>query len=142
VSDLQRPDTAPAPREERRTPLSLLPAEWQDPVKFFYASYSDILKGTLGVVTSLRLWIKDDALTLDEAKPILKRLMSPEERMSIVYPGQLLAKLAGLVSEVVNRRRQLDAMLERRRKAEVEKANAAPPGYLKAALEGLRSANE
>lgn len=120
------PGTPPA-TTERKSPLALLPPGWREPVGFFYAAYSDILKGSTGIVTRLRFWIQEDGLTLDEAKKILRRLLAPEEAARIQFPGQLIARLAELVIDALTDRRKVVEQAAARERAAAEKAGAAPP---------------
>lgn len=125
MGDLARHDTgapAPVPAEADRKPAPLrqLPAEWRRPVAFFYAVYSDVLKGTVGLTARFRLWMKHDGLTLDEARAVMERLMRPEHAAAIQYPGQLVAALAAGVAEVVRGRRAAAEEDDRRRRWDAE----------------------
>jgi hypothetical protein len=106
---------APDNPGSRANPLKLLPDDWREPVSFFYAVYSDSLKGTAGLVARFRLWMKDDGLTLDEAKAVMKRLMKPARAAAIQYAGQLMAALAEEVAAVVAERHRVAEELARRR---------------------------
>src|SRR4051812_36272908 len=117
MSDIaKRPDAPLVPTDpgEKKNPLRLLPEAWRQPVGFFYAFHSDLLKGSMGVVTRMRLWIRDEGLTLEEAKLAMKRAMRPEACASIAYVGQLLTTLAAEVDNLVKERRAREAVIERR----------------------------
>lgn len=133
----KRDDSAPAPAREKKSPLALLPEEWREPVGFFYAAWSDVLKGSTGIVARLRYRIKTDALTLDELRPVLTRLLNPEESARIQFPGQLLARVSELIAEVVAKRRSREREEARRRQAEADKANAAPAEEWRRKLAGI-----
>lgn len=112
VGDLaKRTDTAPARRDgdQRPNPLRQLPEDWREPVAFFYAIYSDTLKGTVGLVARFRLWKKQLGLTLDEARAAMDRLMRPEHAAAIQFPGQLMAALAEAVVLVRKESREAEA---------------------------------
>lgn len=96
-------------------PLRQLPPEWREPVLFFFAVWSDTLKGTSGLVARFRLWMKDDALTLAEAKAVMKKLMRPEHAAAVQFPGQLMAALAGEVAEAVKARRAAEVKAKQQR---------------------------
>lgn len=114
-----RPSAEIATRPRRAdNPLRALPVEWRKQVGFFCLFHSDLLKGQDGVVARLRYWIKDDALTLDEAVLVMKRLMRPDVCAKLTYAGQLLAELAVQVEAVVKDRRHREK--EQRFKAECQ----------------------
>jgi hypothetical protein len=128
VSDLARRTDRPLAAADpgaKPNPLRQLPEEWREPVAFFYAVYSDTLKGTTGLVARFRLWMKDDGLTLDEARAVMKRLMRPARAGEIQYPGQLMAALAEEVADAVKARRALVQLHERRREQEASDARFA-----------------
>lgn len=105
MNDIAKRSMAPPVRaddeqhqQQRPNPLKALPEGWREPVSFFYAFHSDILKGTAGLVARLRMWAKDDGLTLAEAREVMRLLMRPEKCAGFQYAGQLLASLAELVA--------------------------------------------
>jgi hypothetical protein len=123
MSDLaRRADRQPAVPDPgaKPNPLKQLPAEWREPVAFFYAVYSDTLKGTTGLVARFRLWIKEYELTVAEGRAVMKRLMRPESAAAIQFPGQLMAALAEGVAEVVQGRRKAAEEAARRRRWEAD----------------------
>lgn len=123
MSDLaRRDDNPPARRDDnqRPNPLRQLPPEWRESVAFFYAIYSDTLKGTVGLVARFRLWQKQFGLTLDEAREAMNRLMRPEHAAAIQFPGQLMASLAEAVVLVRNEAREAVAKEEQRRRLAAE----------------------
>jgi len=142
MSDLaKRPETAPAttdgPDGDRpKNPLRQLPREWRAPVGFFFACYSDVLKGTTGLVARLRLWIKEDGLTLSEATAILKHLLAPEQCARFQFAGQLLAELARLVAEA-GRRRRRDERIARERAQAAEFAGRPQSERVRRAIDGI-----
>lgn len=109
-------------------PLRQLPQEWREPVAFFFAIYSDTLKGTVGLVARFRLWIKEYHLTLAEARGVMKRLMRPEHAAAIQFPGQLMAALAEGVAQVVKERKAAEAEAEFRRRCEADAARFGGEG--------------
>lgn len=118
---------APAAKAGPPNPLKMLPPEWRAPVSFFYAVYSDTLKGTTGLVARFRLWMKDDGLTLAEAKAVMKRLMRPARAGEIQFPGQLMAALADEVVEELRTRRMRARQIERQREqAEIDAHRGEP----------------
>jgi hypothetical protein len=126
VSDMAKRDDRPlaaGSAAAKPNPLKQLPEPWREPVLFFFAVYSDTLKGTTGLVARFRLWMRDDGLTLPEARAVMKRLMRPEHAAAIQFPGQLMAALAEGVAETVRQRREREERERdrRRRAAEAER---------------------
>lgn len=89
---------------KRANPLKQLPKDMRQAVSFFYAAYSDVLKSPLGLVTRLRFFIAS-GLSLDDLKPVLRRMMEPDEQARFEFAGQLLAALAAKVAEVLEAKR-------------------------------------
>lgn len=118
-------------------PVKLLPKEWRPPVRFFYGFYSDILKGPTGLTVRFRMWIRDEGLTLDEAREVMKRLTRPERCAGIVYVGQLMAALADEVAEAVKARRQREQAARSRADDEVAKAGRANGALVRNLIAGL-----
>lgn len=122
-----RPLATPADGDRRPNPLRQLPEGWREPVAFFYAIYSDTLKGTVGLVARFRLWAKRDGLavgepglTLDEARVAMRRLMRPEQAAAIQFPGQLMAALAEAVVLVRKERQEAEAKEAQRQRLAAE----------------------
>lgn len=125
MSDLAtRPPGDLARTDEPKNPLRQLPKDWRQPVAFFYACHSDILKGTLSLVSKVRFWMKEDGLTLDELKAALRLLMDPEVCAEINYVGQLHARLAQAVTDAMHRRKRDERTAEQRAKLERPKGVA------------------
>lgn len=91
---------------EKRSAIDLLPQDWREPVRFFYGFHSDILKGALGIVTRLRVWIHNDGLTLEEARAAMRTLTRPDRCAAYTYAGQLLADFSAEVGRVLVARRE------------------------------------
>jgi len=140
VGDIRRRhDQTPAPGDRpRRSALDLLPDDWRDPVRFFYLAYSDTLKGAAGTVTMIRFWIKEVGLTLDECRAIMRDLLRPEVVATIQFPGQLIARMAGLVAEAVKERKAEQERRERRDQAEQWQREKAQPDVMRAIIEQNR----
>jgi hypothetical protein len=94
-------------------PLRMLPQEWRVPTWKFWTFWSHILPDQLAVSARLRHW-KDDGLTLDDLDIVFDRLTSPEATARFQFPGQLLAEMARLVHERLDRRRRLADMVRAR----------------------------
>ncbi len=108
-------------------PLTLLPDAMRPDVSLFFGCYSDVLKGTLGLSSSISVWVQSDGLTADELRPILRKLLSASERAQIQYAGQLLSRLAAMVAESTDRRKARDRQQADRDQAERDRAGAAKP---------------
>lgn len=94
------------PPKERDTALAMLPKEWRHPVSFFYGFHAEILKGTLCLATRFKFWIKENDLTLDEAKAAMRKLMQPEIAGSVEFGSQQLqGMLAQAVAAIVTARK-------------------------------------
>lgn len=143
MSDLmRRPDD---PRSlangdrQRHNPFRGLPVEWRKPVGFFCLFHSDLLKGEDGVVTRLRLWIKEDGLTLAEADAVMRKLMKPSVCAKLTYAGQLLAELAVQVEQIVTRRREDERAARFKAESEAAKKGTAPRVEFAKLLESIGS---
>lgn len=81
--------------------LVSLPDDWKEPVAFFYAFFSDILKGTIGISAQLRVW-HEQGLTLEQAKQAMRRIMTPDRCRHIEHAGKLMASLANEIDLILN----------------------------------------
>ncbi len=80
MNALQKPgESVVAQPAGRQSSIDLLPAEFREPVRFFFGFWSDTLRGTTGIATRFRWWIREEGLTLAEATEAMKRVMSPEK---------------------------------------------------------------
>lgn len=119
---------------KRPNPISVLPHDWREPVRFFCLAYSDVLKSPSGIAALLRLWSRDEGLTLDEARRVLRRLLKPDEVGRIQFAGQLLARLAQLVAEEIQTRRRREETEQRRATEQRERTTAAAPDEIRQLL--------
>lgn len=110
----------------KKSAIDLLPAEWREPVRFFYGFHSDILKGALGIVTRLRSWIHNDALTLEEAVAVMRSMTRPDRCASYTYAGQLLADFAAETARVIAERRSREREALFKRESEAARVGTAP----------------
>lgn len=109
---------AKAREEVILNPLMLLPPEWRVHVFSFWAKFASILRSQLDLAATLRDWILDDDLTLEECLAAFGSLTRPARRASIQFAGQVLAELAKDVAEIVGRRNSIEAQEKRRVEAE------------------------
>lgn len=110
--------------------LSVLPNEWHEPVSFFYAFHSEILKGTLCLATRFKYWMTKNGLTLGEANQAMMRLMEPEVAGDVTFGAQQLqGMLADAVGEIVAARNKRLAAAAARKLAEETKGEpyTGPP---------------
>lgn len=114
------PPNSPSPDETVRKavddPFVLLPPEWRIPAWRFWAHYSLLLPNQLALAVSLRDWIDRDGLTLDDAATAMRHCATAEETAKVKYPGDVIARLAGVVAHLIDRRKSLSGMLSRRSK--------------------------
>lgn len=135
MADIERRRAGdPLDMTERKSPLQYLPEEWRGPVAFFCAFHGDLLKGQAGIVARLRLWIKDEGLTLDEMRHVMRRLMRPAESARFEYAGQLLAAIAAEVDSVIQTRRRREETEQRRATEQRERTTAAAPDEIRQLL--------
>lgn len=88
-----------------------IPPEYKDSVVLFFMFHSDILKGKLGLITRVQIWINDPDIQLrpEEAKRAMKLCMDPEAAANYEHVGKLMADLARRVREQVNIRKKREA---------------------------------
>jgi hypothetical protein len=99
-----------------RKALSKLPADWAEPVGYFCACKLYLLKTRLPLVMNLKYWMAK-GLALGEAKVIFRRLCDPDVARNHNFENQLMADLAGMVADVLRRKRMVTEMMRRRQAA-------------------------
>lgn len=85
----------------------MLPPHWVDAVSFFLAAKNHLVKSRLALCANLKYW-STKGLTLDDARQCFRRLMAPEVASRHVFETQLMADLAALVAECIQRRRTME----------------------------------
>lgn len=103
-------------------PLRLLPAEWRAPVWCFWSKWASLLRSQLDLAASLREWIVEDGLTLEEAESAFRVLTRPERRGLVQFPGQVVAELAKEVATILARRKSREEQARRRADDQVGEA--------------------
>lgn len=116
--------------DRQPSPLESLPEDWRRPVGFFWSVWKESLKGSLALSSRLMLDI-EAGLTLDDAKVIFRKLCSPEKRSEIQFATHLLAELAKEVDAVLSRKKQIQAMLDRRELAQASPTASADVARLR-----------
>lgn len=127
--------------QKSQSALRLLPADLVDPVSFFYSFHSDILKGTLCIVTRIRFWIKEYNLTTEEAKEAMRICMSPEACGEITYGGQLQGKLSDAVMAIIKQRKAKQQQEQRKADADraIEPIDEQTRAEMQAMIENLKT---
>lgn len=120
-------------------PFSLLPPEWRGPAWGFWAKWASLLRSQLDLAASLREWITEEGLTLEEAEQAFRLMCRPECRAAIQFPGQVIGKLAELVSIQVAARRTRERREEAQRREKESRDRADPEGVRKALWERIVS---
>lgn len=103
-----------------KTALAKLPRDWVEPVGYFCACKLYLLKTRGPLVANLIYW-RSKGLTIDDLKPILRRLCDPDIAQNHNFENQLMADFAALVNDAL-RRRRAQAALEKRRNAMAQPA--------------------
>lgn len=98
--ELQKPAAGDRPKNA----IDLLPADLQEQARFFFGFYSETLRGTYGIATRLRFWMKHNGLTAAEAIEAMKNLMSPDRSMEIDTAPKAIAALSAEVSVILRDR--------------------------------------
>ena len=103
-------------------PLTQLPTEFQLPVWGFWAFFSDILTGQLGLASRINFWIANCDLTL----PKLTRAFDAMRKPPLVTEYKFASDvLAGIMATVEEQERQDSEEERKRRDKEAIKANVA-----------------
>ena len=113
--------------------IDLLPVEVQEQARFFFGFYSETLRGTYGIATRIRFWMKHNGLTVTEAIEAMRRLMSPERSAEIDTAPKAIAALSSEVGSILRDRRAREAT-ERRSDLAAESADADEAAKREAAL--------
>lgn len=109
------------PKEDRpRNALDFLPADVQEQARFFFGFYSETLRGTYGIATRIRFWMKSEGLTAEEAREAMRRLMTPERSAEIDTAPKAIAALSAEVGGILRDRKAREAREDRLRRAEIE----------------------
>ncbi len=112
------------PLDRPKNAIDFLPDGVQEQARFFFGFYSDTLRGTYGIATRIRFWMKSEGLTGDEAQQAMRNLMSPERSAEIETSPKVIAAMSGEVAKILRERRAREATDQRRREAEEAKSDA------------------
>lgn len=118
-------------------PLSLLPADWRGPVWGFWAKWASLLRSQLDLAATLREWIAEDGLTLDEAQEAFRAVCRPERRAAVQFPGQVVGELAKEVARLVAARKAREERERRQREEQESRERSDPDGVHKALSERI-----
>lgn len=103
---------------DEKNPFAILPPDWIKSVAYFCGMKVAVLKpsGVLSLCMDLKYWISL-GLTLKDAQRVFRWLSAPEASAEHKWDNDLLAQIAGGVSELL-RRRKAKADAERRKQAD------------------------
>jgi hypothetical protein len=96
-------------------PVNLLPPAYRPDVALLCGCLSDGLRGQMGVVSILRLWIEEHRITPAELHGVVKQMLQPREIGRFQYPMQIIGRLGELVDEALAKRRTRDSATARRK---------------------------
>jgi hypothetical protein len=117
----------------RAIPIAeLRPLAWQ-----FWAFWENLLGTQRPLAMRLREWVLNDGLTLDDARAAFERVNRPDRAAGYKFASDLLAALAGDVADVIKVRKGKEKEARQREQDAKDKAEAAPPDVIRAALAGI-----
>lgn len=102
------------PGDPDYNPLYELPQEFRHAVSYFWTFHSSILNNMTCLCIRLKTWIARDGLTIEDLKPVLNKLTTPEECSNIIYPTDLLNRLAANVATVLRHKRAIEQSAKNR----------------------------
>jgi hypothetical protein len=109
---------------------SLLPREVRGPVNRLWACYSHLLPSSLSLASTIRVYLDDHGLHPDDVPHLCSRLLSPEYQSRHKFASDLLTSLAGLVTDIVRRRRAAEETAQRLTESAKERKGAPPAEFL------------
>jgi hypothetical protein len=139
MSDLTRRDSGHIQRpagERPKNAIDFLPADVQEQARFFFGFYSETLRGTYGIATRLRFWMKHDSLTAEEAREAMRRLMTPERSAEIDTAPKAIAALSSEVAMILRDRREREKT-ERLREQMNDPKDATEMAKVRAMLDSI-----
>jgi hypothetical protein len=143
MSELAKPagaDLAPTAEDIRQfveKPLRQLPADWRPVVWDFWSAWSHLLPTQLTLAARLRHWIRDEGLTLDDARAAFAAINKPARMAELRFASDLFAALGIELVRLTKERQREQHERERRERDAAARSGAVKDPGLRQMLESV-----
>ena len=117
----------PGDSKAKQNPTLVVPRELRPAIGRLWACNAHLIPDQLSLFATFRVFLDDHGLAVEDVPLICSRLLAPERRANHMYANQFFADLAGLVAEVVRKRKVERETAQRLAESEGQRKLGAPP---------------